>query len=63
MEVGPATITSFSGKLTLVIVLVVISSFRWAPESKAEFLAMGVAGVQVGYDYYTAKYSTPGRVL
>ena len=31
--------------------------------SKAEFLAIGVAGVQVGYDYYTTKYSTPGGEL
>ena len=31
--------------------------------SKAEFLAMGVAGVQVGYGCYTAKYNTPGGEL
>ena len=31
--------------------------------SKTEFLAMGVAGVQVGYDYCTAKYNTPGGEL
>ena len=33
------------------------------PVSKAEFLAMGVAGVQVGYGCYTAKYNTPGGGL
>jgi subtilisin family serine protease len=31
--------------------------------SKAEFLAMGLAGVQVGYDYYTGKYNTLGGEL
>ena len=31
--------------------------------SKTEFLAMGVARVQVGYDYYTSKYNTPGGEL
>ena len=30
------------------------------PVSKAEFLAMGLAGMQVGYVYYTGKYSTLG---
>jgi hypothetical protein len=33
------------------------------PESKAEFLAMGLAGVQVGCDYYTDKYNTFGGEL
>jgi hypothetical protein len=28
------------------------------PVSKAGYLAMGLAGVQVGYDYYIGKYST-----
>jgi hypothetical protein len=31
--------------------------------SKAEFLAMGLAGVQVGYGYYTGKYNTLGGEL
>jgi hypothetical protein len=31
--------------------------------SKAEFLAMGQAGVRVGYDYYTGKYNTLGGEL
>ena len=30
------------------------------PVSKAEFLAMGLAGVHLGCDYYTGKYSTLG---
>jgi subtilisin family serine protease len=34
-----------------------------SPVSKAEFLAMGLAGVQVGYDYYTGKYNTLGGEL
>ena len=28
--------------------------------TKAEFMTMGNNGVQAGYDYYTAKYNTPG---
>jgi hypothetical protein len=31
--------------------------------SKAEFLDMGLGGVQAGYNYYTAIYNTPGGEL
>jgi hypothetical protein len=30
------------------------------PVSKAEFLAMGLVGVQIGCDYYSGKYNTLG---
>ena len=33
------------------------------PVSKAEFLAIGLAGVQVGYDLNTSKYITLGGEL